>query len=90
MPRLGVIDGIIGCQTHETGCDPVRSDVIVDGADIVSTDAVGAFLMRISPREVIHLVLAAREELGTNDLKRIQIMGDDIVKLQKQYTRTDL
>lgn len=90
MPRLGVIDGIIGCQTHETGCDPVRSDVIVAGGDIVATDAVGAFLMGISPREVRHLELAAGEEMGTNDLKRIQIMGDDIVKLQKQYTRTDL
>ncbi|MCD5409157.1 MAG: DUF362 domain-containing protein [Methanocellales archaeon] len=90
MPRLGVIDGIIGCQTHETGCDPVRSDVIVAGGDIVATDAVGAFLMGISPREVKHLELAAREKMGTNDLKRIQIMGEDIVKLQKQYARTDL
>lgn len=92
MPRLGVIDGIIGCQTHETGCDPIRSDVIVAGADIVATDAVGAFLMGISPREVKHLELAAREKMGTNDLKRIQIIGDDIdiERLQKQYNRADL
>lgn len=90
MPRLGVIDGIIGCQTHETGCDPVRSNVIVAGSDIVATDVVGAFLMGIDSHDVKHLELAALAGMGTNDLNQIEITGDDHKKLQKRYRRADL
>lgn len=34
-PRIGIIDGVIGCQTHEIACDPVPSDLIVAGTDVV-------------------------------------------------------
>jgi len=87
---LGIIDGITGCQTHETGRYPVRSNVIVAGSDIVATDAVGAFLMGIDPRDVKHLELAALAGMGTNDLNQVEIFGDDIKKLQKRYRRADL
>jgi len=90
MPRLGIIDGIIGCQTHETARNPVRSNVIVAGSDIVATDAVGAFLMGIEPHDVKHLELAALAGMGTNDLSQIEVVGDDIKKLQKRYRRADL
>ncbi|MDI6888256.1 MAG: DUF362 domain-containing protein [Methanocellales archaeon] len=90
MPRLGVIDGIMGCQTHETARDPVRSNVIVAGNDIVATDAVGAFLMGIDPHDVKYLELAAKEGIGTNDLDQIEVVGDDIKKLQKRYRRANL
>ncbi len=90
MPRLGVIDGVIGCQTHETGCDPVRSNVIVAGSDAVAVDAIGALLMGINPHDVKHLELAALVGMGTNDLNQIEITGDDLKKLQKRYRRADL
>lgn len=83
--ELTVIDGIVGCQSHELACDPINSNVIIAGEDFVATDAVGSFLMGLCEEGVPYLTLARKAGLGENRLEKIEYMGEDISKLRKHY-----
>ena len=80
-PRIGIIDGVIGCQTHEIACDPVPSDLIV------AVDTIGTYLIGINPKEVKYLELAKKAGLGENRLYKIKVIGAEIKRLQKKYKR---
>jgi uncharacterized protein (DUF362 family) len=84
-PELTVIDGILGCQRHELACDPIQSNVIIAGEDFVATDAVGSFLMGLSPEDVLYLQLAKKAGLGENNMEQIEYTGEYISKLRKYY-----
>jgi len=85
MPRIGVIDGIIGCQCHETEGNPINSNVIIAGADIVATDTVGSFLMGVPIEKNIYLTIASQNGMGISNIDEIEIIGSDIHSLQKKY-----
>lgn len=84
-PELTVIDGILGCQRHELACDPVQSNVIIAGEDFVATDAVGSFLMGLTPEDVPYLQLAKKAGLGENDMTKIEYVGEEISKLRRYF-----
>jgi uncharacterized protein (DUF362 family) len=84
-PSIGLIDGIIAGEGHETSGNPVEMNLVIAGTDPVAVDAVGAAVMGISPDSVKHLRLAEESGLGTCDLKRIQIVGEPIEKVQKKF-----
>jgi len=79
-PVVSVIDGVIGCESHETAGSPVRSDVCVSGTDVVAADAVGAYLMGYEPGDVDHIVLAGKAGIGSCE---IDLSG--IQHLRKRY-----
>jgi uncharacterized protein (DUF362 family) len=54
----------------------------------VATDAVGAAVMGITPSTVQHLRYAAQKRLGTLDLEAIQVLGEPIVQVQRQFARS--
>ena len=79
-PVVSVIDGVIGCESHETAGSPVRSDVTISGTDVVAADTVGAYLMGHEPGEVDHIVLADEADIGSCE---IDLSG--IQHLRKHY-----
>lgn len=84
-PELTLIDGILGCQRHELACDPVNSNVLIAGEDFVATDTVGSYLMGLDPENIPYLSIANRSGLGINSLDKIELLGDDIEDLRKNY-----
>ncbi|MEM1564210.1 MAG: DUF362 domain-containing protein, partial [Candidatus Bathyarchaeia archaeon] len=84
-PSLTVIDGIIAGEGHETNGNPVKMDLVIAGIDPVAVDAVGAAVMGIPPTKVKHLVLAEKKGLGTCRLENIEIIGESIEKVRKEF-----
>jgi len=87
-PSLAVIDGIIASEGHETSGNPIEMGLVIAGTDPVAVDAVGAAVMGIEPTEVKHLVLAEKKGLGTCDLDKITILGENIEKVKRNFQRS--
>ena len=88
-PSIAVIDGIIAGEGHETSGNPVEMDLVIAGTDPVAVDTVGAAVMGIPPEGVKHLRLADERGLGTCDLKQIEVLGEPIDRVKKNF-RTSL
>jgi len=84
-PSVAVIDGIIAGEGHETSGNPVEMNLVIAGTDPVAVDAVGAAVMGIPPESVKHLRLAEERQLGICDLKQIEIMGEPVEKVKKDF-----
>jgi uncharacterized protein (DUF362 family) len=89
-PRIAVIDGIIAGEGHESSGNPVEMNLVIAGKDPVAVDSVGAAVMMMPPHDVKHLRLAEKIGLGTNDLNRIEILGEPIEKVRKKFRRAIL
>ncbi len=89
-PSLTVIDGIVAGEGHETSGNPVKMDLVIAGTDPVAVDAVGAAIMGVSPTEVEHLVLAEKKGLGTCQLENIEIIGESIESVRRNFRRSVL
>jgi uncharacterized protein (DUF362 family) len=87
-PSLTVIDGIIAGEGHETSGNPVEMGLVIAGTDPVAVDAVGAAVMGISPTNVKHLVLAEKKGLGTCHLEKIEVIGEPIEKVKRNFRRS--
>ena len=61
--------------TGPLGGVPVETGLAIASRDFVAADAVGARLLGFQPREVRHVLDAARLGLGQADLEQIQIEG---------------
>ena len=75
MPRLNVIDGLIGrdgTAFNEGDNHPLGWTVI--GVNEVHVDAVGTYLMGLDPTALPYLRVAAERGLGTNRLDEIEIV----------------
>jgi uncharacterized protein (DUF362 family) len=86
-PRLAVIDGIVAGEGHETSGNPVEMNLIIAGSDPVAVDTVGAKVMGVSPGEAKHLVYSEQKGLGTSDLESIEILGESLEKVAKDFRR---
>ena len=84
-PNIAVIDGMIAGEGHETSGNPVEMNLVIAGTDPVAVDAVGAAVMGMPPKGVKHLRLAEERELGTCDLKQIEIVGVPIEKVKRKF-----
>ncbi|MGB9959244.1 MAG: DUF362 domain-containing protein [Candidatus Bathyarchaeales archaeon] len=87
-PSLTVIDGIIAGEGHETSGNPVEMNLVIAGADPVAVDAVGAAVMGVPPTEVKHLVLAEKKGLGTCRLEKIEVVGEQIENVRRNFRRS--
>lgn len=87
--RVGaVVDGIIGLQ----GDGPifgsgVASGVIVAGADLLAVDATCARLMGFDPKQIDYLDFAAWAGIGFIDENKIDLTGEPLARLQRNYER---
>jgi len=84
-PRLAVIDGIIGGESHELAGKPVEMNLVIAGLDPVAVDTVGAAVMDFNPKKVEHIILAAKKGLGICNLDKIRVLGESIEKVKKKF-----
>jgi len=84
-PKINLISGIVGAEKDETRGDPVEMGIIIAGRDIVATDAVGAMVMGIDPYKVRYLRLAEERRLGVLDINRIEVVGESIEAVRKEF-----
>lgn len=82
-PNLAVIDGIVGCAGGELRGIPVKMNLVIAGTDPVATDTVGAAVMEIN--RVRHIRLAEEHGLGIGSLDSIEILGEPIEKVKKNF-----
>ena len=87
IPTLSIIDGLrclhLKSQNAEfefrsSSVRVDRTNLLIGGENIVAVDTVGAAVMGINPRKVIHLEMATEKALGTNDLNKISIKGESL------------
>ncbi|MGQ9721705.1 MAG: DUF362 domain-containing protein [Candidatus Jordarchaeum sp.] len=87
-PDLAIIDGLNALEGQgPTYGDPVDTGIIISGMDVVSVDSVGSIIMGFEPQEIPHIRLAALQGLGEMDLSKIEVKGESIDKVQKQFKR---
>jgi uncharacterized protein (DUF362 family) len=75
---LVVIDGVIGMQGQGPWSgDPIRSNVLIAGYDLVATDVVATRMMGYSSPDQMPLYdYAVRAGLGDLEFERIELVGD--------------
>ncbi len=87
-PRVAVIDGVIAGEGHESSGTPVEMNLVIAGTDPVAVDAVGAAVMGVPIDECRHLLLAEQKGLGTCDLRRIEVVGEPVEKVRRNFKRS--
>jgi uncharacterized protein (DUF362 family) len=60
---------------------------VIAGTDLVAVDTVGAAVMGVDPTTVRHVQLAAEQGLGTGDLAKIDVIGEAIPTVAKQFSQ---
>jgi len=96
--RLALIDGVLSAEGGEVprgSFHPLQPGVLVAGRDPVAADAVGTAVMGFDPlaeppqppflRCQNYLTMARRADLGTNDLREIQVTGLAIDDVQTPF-----
>ena len=87
-PDLVVVDGIIAMEGFGPAFgDPVKMGLVIAGRDPVATDAVASVVMGFESQEDQIVDIAAKSGLGTANLNDIEIVGVDIVKVQRRFKR---
>jgi uncharacterized protein (DUF362 family) len=89
LPRFAIVDGIVGME----GNGPLqgqekKSGVLIFGDDLVAVDATAARLMKIEPRKVKYLDLAAGF-LGNLGYEQIEQIGENLQPYQQDFRVID-
>lgn len=85
---LTIVDAIIGMEGQGPHAGtPIEMNLIVAGADTVSTDAVTAYIMGFDPMEIPAIRCAGTEGLGEIDLKKIEVVGESADSVRKNFKR---
>jgi uncharacterized protein (DUF362 family) len=81
-PKLCIIDGIysiIRGKFHMAlwvGDPPLKTDTVIAGADPVATDVIGVQTMGFDPNGIRHIQLASKQQLGTSDIDKIEVVKE--------------
>lgn len=83
-----VVDGIVGLE----GDGPIFGSAVPSGAlivgnDLLAVDATCARLMGFDPKQIDYLDFAAWAGVGTIDENKIEIAGESLARLQRNYER---
>lgn len=83
--KINIVDGLVGAEVDETSGSPVRMDLVIAGQDMVAVDTVAASVMGIDPSRVKYLRLAEQMGLGVSNLREIEVLGESIEGVKKQF-----
>jgi uncharacterized protein (DUF362 family) len=87
-PALCIIDATTGLEgTGPFHGDPVKLDLVVSGDNAVATDAVMANIMGYDPRRIMHLRLASDAGLGPTNLDEIEIVGESLEEVRRDFKK---
>lgn len=85
-PDYNVVDAVMCKEKAKYPGDPqVRRNMVLAGRDMVAVDTICAELMGYNPDNVPHLVLAAREGLGTMNPEQITYLAEYSVEDSMYY-----
>lgn len=83
-----VIDGVLAMEGNgPIRGTPVEAGLVIAGANLVATDAIGCYLMQIDPREVEHLVYLHQSGFGPLDLDEIEVIGEELKEVSLPFQR---
>jgi len=86
--NLTIVDGIIGMEGQGPHAGtPIEMNLVIAGADTVSTDAVTAYVMGVDPFDIPAIRCAANDDLGVIDLKKIAMVGEPPDSVRKIFKR---
>jgi len=89
-PALAVVDGIIGMEgVGPADGDPVEMGLIIAGKDPVAVDTVTALVMGFAPEKEGCIAAAAKAGIGTDDLNKIDVVGEPVAKVQRRFKRVE-
>ncbi len=92
--KFVVVDALMCLDVQKTTLsdksNQVRMNMIVAGEDPVAVDNVCARLMGLNPDDIEHITLAERMGLGTNDVSRINISGENLSAIKKKFRKNTL
>ncbi|MBU2535223.1 MAG: DUF362 domain-containing protein [Chloroflexota bacterium] len=83
-PTINIIDATartIGSVGSSYRGQPIGVRLLLTSTDAVAVDAVGTALMGIDPNDVPTVTLGAAAGLGENDLTKIDIIGEELKRL---------
>jgi uncharacterized protein (DUF362 family) len=90
-PDYCVVDAIRGlqCQEHSIGRadQTVRTNLVFAGEDPVLADAMAAKLMGFAPWDMEFLHLAARRGMGSMELEKAAVVGDDAERFMRRWEK---
>ena len=85
-PHFTIVDAITCMEgTWSYPEDTVKLNLIVAAEDPVSVDAVCASIMKLNVKKVLHIELAEEQKLGIADLDSIQVRGEDISSVAREF-----
>lgn len=87
-PRMfAVMDGTVaGDGAGPRTMKPVSANLILASDDQVAIDAVAAKLMGYDPMKINFIRLAHEKGLGCGDIEQIDLIGDDVSKINLKFT----
>jgi hypothetical protein len=85
-PQLTIVDGIF-CREGlgYPWSEEIEMDLILVGRDQVGVDKVIMMVMGFDPKLLKHAVLAEEHGIGTMDMNKIQVVGEEIEKVKKKF-----
>lgn len=87
-PDFAIIEGIVGGEGYgPLNNDPINSNVIFAGKDLVALDTVALNFMGFKVDQVPHVKLAGDEKMGISDLSKIKIVGADLNAIKMNFKR---
>jgi len=85
-PSYAVIDATVGMERlWQYPQDSLKLGLVLAGRDALAVDIVGASLMGIDPKQVMHLQYLAQQEGGIIDPGQIKIIGEPLDKHRRQF-----
>lgn len=88
--RFAIMDGsIVGKGSGPRAMEWEEKGYLLASSDLVSIDAIAAKMMGFNPLKLDYLKLAEKGNLGIADPKNIQVVGEDIGKVNWHYKKGD-
>jgi len=89
-PAFSVVDAIVAMEgLGPTEGTPVNMDLIIAGKDPVAVDVTAGLVMGFEIGEDETAVAAAASGIGTADLDRIDIVGESVSSVKRNFKRAD-
>ena len=86
-----VVDGIRGLQyTNHNNKKPdqmLQNNLVLAGEDAVALDALVSKIMGFNPQDLEFIQMAAARDIGTMDLGRLEILGDDPDRATRRWAK---
>jgi Fe-S-cluster-containing hydrogenase component 2 len=82
QPHITIMDAVIGMEGNGPNAgDPRKVGLIIAGIDGVALDAVVSTIIGFDPMKVPIIKYAHERKLGTADMNKIDVSGEDICKV---------